>query len=194
MVMALHQAGCAWVRTWSSNHTSASGQSDKAVLDQIVPGYYHRLGRRRQHRRLTCCENTATENLMMGKLMIDLGGDPATRRPHRLFRFDLMAHQPRAVMEELKRVAVNRAAGREVQLIGEGWNFGEVANGARFVQASQLSLNGSGIATFQRSRARDHVRAAGLRRRAEPGAQPGRHQRPLVRRQRAAAPARPRPT
>ncbi len=45
-------------------------------------------------------------------------------------------------------------------LIGEGWNFGEVADGARFVQASQLSLNGSGIATFS-DRARDAIRGGG---------------------------------
>jgi pullulanase/glycogen debranching enzyme len=50
--------------------------------------------------------------------------------------------------------------GREIQLIGEGWNFGEVADGARFVQASQLELNGSGIATFS-DRARDAVRGGG---------------------------------
>jgi pullulanase len=41
-----------------------------------------------------------------------------------------------------------------------GWNFGEVADGARFVQASQLSLNGSGIATFS-DRARDAIRGGG---------------------------------
>jgi len=52
---------------------------------------------------------------------------------------------------------VNAAAGRQVQLLGEGWNFGEVADGARFVQASQLSLNGSGIGTFN-DRTRDAVR------------------------------------
>ena len=50
-----------------------------------------------------------------------------------------------------------------MQLIGEGWNFGEVADGARFVQASQLSLNGSGIGTFS-DRARD-ARARRQRRR-----------------------------
>ena len=72
------------------------------------------------------------------------------------FRFDLMGHQPRSVMEQLQ-ARVNQAAGRHVQLIGEGWNFGEVENGARFVQASQLSLNGSGIGTFS-DRSRDHVR------------------------------------
>ena len=52
------------------------------------------------------------------------------------------------------------ATGHPVPLIGEGWNFGEVANGARFVQASQLSLNGSGIGTFS-DRTRDHVRGGG---------------------------------
>ena len=45
-------------------------------------------------------------------------------------------------------------------LIGEGWNFGEVADGARFVQASQLGSNGSGIATFS-DRARDAIRGGG---------------------------------
>ena len=37
---------------------------------------------------------------------------------------------------------------RDIPLIGEGWNFGEVADGERFVQASQLSLADSGIGTF----------------------------------------------
>jgi pullulanase len=59
-------------------------------------------------------------------------------------------------MESLQ-AQVNKATGRHIHLIGEGWNFGEVANGARFVQASQLSLNGSGIGTFS-DRARDAVR------------------------------------
>jgi hypothetical protein len=47
-----------------------------------------------------------------------------------------MGHQPRAAMERCSS-AWNAAAGRHIQLIGEGWNFGEVANGARFVQAAQ---------------------------------------------------------
>ena len=45
-------------------------------------------------------------------------------------------------------------------MIGEGWNFGEVADGARFVQASQQSLAGSGIGTFS-DRARDALRGGG---------------------------------
>jgi pullulanase/glycogen debranching enzyme len=81
-----------------------------------------------------------------------------------------------------------------VQLIGEGWNFGEVANGARFVQASQLSLNGSGIGTFS-DRARDFVRGGGpFRRRRKPDLQPGLHQRPALRPQRQGRGQEPRPT
>ena len=55
---------------------------------------------------------------------------------------------------------MDAATGRDIFLLGEGWNFGEIADGARFVQASQLSLNGSGIGTFS-DRARDFVRGGG---------------------------------
>jgi pullulanase len=159
MVQALHQAGLRVGMDVVYNHTSASGQQDKSVLDRVVPGYYHRLSSSGEVEKSTCCDNTATENLMMGKLMIDSVKTWATEYAMDSFRFDLMGHQPRAVMERL-RAEVNAAAGREVELVGEGWNFGEVANGARFVQASQLSLNGSGIATFS-DRARDAVRGGG---------------------------------
>jgi hypothetical protein len=47
-----------------------------------------------------------------------------------------------------------------VYLYGEGWNFGEVADNARFVQASQLNLAGTGIGTFS-DRLRDAVRGGG---------------------------------
>ncbi len=156
MVQALHGAGLRVGMDVVYNHTSASGQDDKAVLDRIVPGYYHRLSGTGTVENSTCCANTATENLMMGKLMIDSTVRWATQYGIDSFRFDLMGHQPRAVMEELQ-AALDNAAGRHVQLIGEGWNFGEVQNGARFEQASQLSLNGSGIGTFS-DRARDYVR------------------------------------
>ena len=156
MVQALHRAGLRVGMDVVYNHTSASGQHAQSVLDRIVPGYYHRLNATGQVERSTCCDNTATEHLMMARLMIDSA--VLWAREHRIdsFRFDLMGHQPRAAMQRLQ-TAVNRASGRRIDLIGEGWNFGEVKDGARFVQASQLSLNGSGIATFS-DRARDAVR------------------------------------
>jgi pullulanase/glycogen debranching enzyme len=159
MVMALHQAGLRVGMDVVYNHTTASGQVDKSVLDRVVPGYYHRLNATGDVEKSTCCDNTATENLMMGKLMTDSVSLWATQYRIDSFRFDLMGHQPRAAMLDL-RTKVAAAAGHPVQIIGEGWNFGEVANGARFEQASQLSLNGSGIGTFS-DRARDHIRGGG---------------------------------
>ena len=159
MVDALHRAGLRVGMDVVYNHTSASGQDPRSVLDRIVPGYYHRLDAKGLVERSTCCDNTATENRMMAKLMIDT----AVRwvRDYRIdsFRFDLMGHQPKAAMLALQ-VAVNKAAGQPVFLLGEGWNFGEVANNKRFVQAAQLSLAGSGIASFS-DRARDAIRGGG---------------------------------
>jgi pullulanase len=159
MVMALHARGLRVGMDVVYNHTSHSGQHERSVLDRIVPGYYHRLDADGRVETSTCCDNTATERRMMAKLMID--SVLRWARDYRIdsFRFDLMGHQPRAVMEQLQR-EVDRAAGRHIELIGEGWNFGEVADGGRFVQASQLSLSGSGIATFS-DRARDAVRGGG---------------------------------
>lgn len=159
MVMALHRAGLRVGMDVVYNHTTTSGQAQSSVLDRIVPGYYQRLDGNGVVERSTCCANTATEHLMMGKLMADSVELWATQYKIDSFRFDLMGHQPRAVMETLGR-RVDAATGRQVNLIGEGWNFGEVADGARFVQASQLSLNGSGIGTFS-DRARDAVRGGG---------------------------------
>lgn len=158
-VMAMHNAGLRVGLDVVYNHTNAAGQAEKSVLDRIVPGYYHRYSVNGDIERSTCCDNTATENLMMGKLMIDSVVTLAKEYKLDSFRFDLMAHQPRSVMEELK-TKVDAATGRNIFLVGEGWNFGEVANGARFVQASQLSLNGSGIGTFS-DRARDSIRGGG---------------------------------
>jgi pullulanase len=156
MVMALHAAGLRVGMDMVYNHMSAAGQDPKSVLDRLVPGYYHRLDAKGGIERSTCCDNTATENRMMAKLMIDSAA--LWVREYRIdsMRFDLMGHQPREAMERLQ-ARVNAEAGRPVQLLGEGWNFGEVANGARFVQASQLSLNGSGIGSFS-DRGRDAAR------------------------------------
>ena len=159
MVQALHRMGLRVGMDVVYNHTSAAGQAARSILDRIVPGYYHRLDARGNVETSTCCSNTATEHRMMAKLMIESVVTWARDYHLDSFRFDLMGHQPRAVMETLQQ-RVNAATGRTIHLIGEGWNFGEIADGKRFVQASQLSLNGSGIATFS-DRARDAVRGGG---------------------------------
>ncbi|KQY54829.1 alpha-1,6-glucosidase domain-containing protein [Lysobacter sp. Root494] len=159
LVAALHAAGLRVGMDVVYNHTTVSGQEERSVLDRIVPGYYHRLDANGKVERSTCCDNTATEHLMMGKLMADSVALWARHYRIDSFRFDLMGHQPRAAMEIVQQRA-DEAAGRQVNLIGEGWNFGEIADGKRFVQASQLSLQDSGIGTFS-DRARDALRGGG---------------------------------
>jgi pullulanase-type alpha-1,6-glucosidase len=58
------------------------------------------------------------------------------------------------------QTAANAAAGHDVYLYGEGWNFGAVANDARFVQARQANLYGTGIGSFN-DRIRDTIRGGG---------------------------------
>ncbi|MGR4879338.1 pullulanase-type alpha-1,6-glucosidase [Streptomyces sp. LARHCF249] len=166
MVQSLGGAGLRTVMDVVYNHTVASGQSDKSVLDRIVPGYYQRLLADGSVATSTCCANTAPENAMMGRLVVDSVVTWAKEYKVDGFRFDLMGHHPkdnilavRKALDELT-VAKDGVDGKKIVLYGEGWNFGEIANDARFVQATQQNMAGTGIATFS-DRARDAVRGGG---------------------------------
>lgn len=158
-VQALHAAGLYVAVDVVYNHTPAAGQYANSILDRVVPGYYHRLDSAGNVTNSTCCANTATEHAMMAKLMIDSVVTLATEYKLDAFRFDIMGHQPLAAMTALQ-ARVNSATGRPIYLYGEGWNFGEVANDARFVQATQRNLAGSGIGSFN-DRIRDALRGGG---------------------------------
>ncbi|MFZ5843219.1 MAG: pullulanase-type alpha-1,6-glucosidase [Pseudomonadota bacterium] len=158
-VQALHEHGLYVAVDVVYNHTPAAGQYSDSILDRIVPGYYHRLDSSGNVTNSTCCANTATEHAMMAKLMIDSVVTLATEYKLDAFRFDIMGHQPLAAMTALQ-ARVNSATGRPIYLYGEGWNFGEVANDARFEQATQRNLAGSGIGSFN-DRLRDAARGGG---------------------------------
>ncbi|MFC7639925.1 hypothetical protein ACFQX6_01845 [Streptosporangium lutulentum] len=66
MVGGLNGAGLRVVMDVVYNHTHAAGQDPTAVLDRIVPGYYHRLLDDGAVATSTCCANTAPEHAMMG--------------------------------------------------------------------------------------------------------------------------------
>ena len=163
MVTALHDLGLRVVLDQVFTHTVASGPDPRAVLDRVVPGYYHRLDALGRVCDSTCCSNVATEHVMAEKIMVDLVVRWA--RDYRVdgFRFDLMGHSSAAnmlaVREALDALVPERDGidGRQIYLYGEGWNFGEVADNARFVQATQGQVHGARIATFT-DRLRDAVR------------------------------------
>ncbi|GAB6940479.1 pullulanase-type alpha-1,6-glucosidase [Isoptericola variabilis] len=163
MVGSLHDAGLQVVLDQVFNHTAASGQDAKSVLDRVVPGYYQRLNPATGAvETSTCCQNVATEHAMAGKLMVDSVVTWARDYKVDGFRFDLMGHHSRenmlAVREALDGLTVREDGvdGSAVYLYGEGWNFGEVADNALFTQATQGQLGGTGIGTFS-DRLRDAV-------------------------------------
>ncbi|MEU8220709.1 pullulanase-type alpha-1,6-glucosidase [Micromonospora taraxaci] len=166
MVAGVNGAGLRVVMDVVYNHTAAAGTADASVLDQVVPGYYHRLLDDGTVANSTCCANTAPEHAMMGKLVVDSLVTWTKQYKVDGFRFDLMGHHPKAnilaVRRALDRLTVARDGvdGRSILLYGEGWNFGEVAGDARFVQATQANMAGTGIGTFN-DRLRDAVRGGG---------------------------------
>ncbi|REL27983.1 pullulanase-type alpha-1,6-glucosidase [Thalassotalea euphylliae] len=160
MVQHLHHLGFRVVMDVVYNHTHKARLERTAVLDKIVPNYYQRLHPLTgQIEQSTCCDNTATERVMMAKLMTD--SLLVWARDYKIdgFRFDLMGHQPKDLMLAAREAV--RAVDPDTYFYGEGWNFGEVANNRQFVQASQLELGGSEIGTFS-DRLRDAVRGAGF--------------------------------
>jgi pullulanase-type alpha-1,6-glucosidase len=166
MVQGLSGAGLRVVMDVVYNHTSAAGTDKFSVLDQIVPGYYQRLLDDGTVANSTCCANTAPEHAMMGKLVVDSVVTWAKYYKVDGFRFDLMGHHPkanilavRAALDQLTP-ARDGVDGKGIYLYGEGWNFGEVANNARFVQATQPNMAGTGVGTFN-DRLRDAVRGGG---------------------------------
>ncbi|MFB7615972.1 pullulanase-type alpha-1,6-glucosidase [Kitasatospora sp. NPDC056181] len=163
MVQAIHAAGLRVVLDVVYNHTAASGQAEHSVLDRVVPGYYQRLDANGKVTTDSCCSDTAPEHAMMNRLVVDSVTTWAREYKVDGFRFDLMGLDPKSTMLDVQ-AALRRMTpdsdgvdGKNILLYGEGWNFGVVANNARFEQATQLNMAGTGIATFD-DRIRDAAR------------------------------------
>jgi pullulanase-type alpha-1,6-glucosidase len=166
MVGGLHKSGLRVVLDQVYNHTPAAGQAPTSVLDKVVPGYYQRLNATGGVENSTCCSNIATEHTMAEKIMVDSTVSWAKNYRVDGFRFDLMGHHSKANLLKVRAaldkltLAHDGVDGKKIYLYGEGWNFGEVANNALFVQATQGNLGGTGIGTFS-DRLRDAVRGGG---------------------------------
>ncbi|MFI6843522.1 pullulanase-type alpha-1,6-glucosidase [Kitasatospora sp. NPDC050467] len=163
MVQAIHAAGLRVVLDVVYNHTAASGQAEHSVLDRVVPGYYQRLDANGKVTTDSCCSDTAPEHAMMNRLVVDSVTTWAREYKVDGFRFDLMGLDPKSTMLDVQAALRKMTPdsdgvdGKNVFLYGEGWNFGVVADNARFEQATQLNMAGTGIATFD-DRIRDAAR------------------------------------
>ncbi|CAJ2629361.1 unnamed protein product [Trifolium pratense] len=163
MVQALNHNGLRIVLDTVYNHLQGSGPSgEHSVLDKVVPGYYLRRNTDGFIEHSTCMNNTASEHFMVERLILDDLVHWAVNYKIDGFRFDLMGHIMKRTMVNAKN-ALHRLTkekdgvdGSSIYIYGEGWDFGEVANNGRGINASQFNLSGTQIGSFN-DRIRDSV-------------------------------------
>lgn len=166
MVNGLHKAGLRVIQDVVFNHTSASGEGPNSNLDEIVPGYYHRLDANGNLETASCCPDTASEHRMMEKLMIDTLVLNAREYKIDGFRFDVMSFHFTYNMQHIQQalqaltLANDGVDGSKIYLYGEGFNFGDTVNSQIGPNADQFNLYGYGIGTFN-DRIRDGIRGGG---------------------------------
>jgi len=166
MVLGLHRVGLRVIQDVVFNHTTSSGEAPNSVLDEIVPDYYYRLDADGNVENGSCCADTASEHLMMEKLMIDAVVQNAREYKIDGFRFDLMSfhfvYNMQHIQQALSQLTPENDGvdGSKIYLYGEGWETGETANDALGPNASQVNMYGTGIGTFN-DRIRDAIRGGG---------------------------------
>lgn len=164
--MGLHRAGLRVIQDVVFNHTSGFGEASNSILDEVVPNYYNRLDMDGALETGSCCADTATEHLMMGKLQQDAVLWNAKQYKIDGFRFDIMSFtfvsNLKAIQAALAKLTPGRDGidGSKIYLYGEGFSFGETANNALGVNAQQSNLYGTGLGSFN-DRIRDGVRGGG---------------------------------
>lgn len=163
MVEGLHDSGLRVVQDVVFNHTNASGEGPNSNLDEVVPGYYHRLDADGNLENGSCCPDTAPEHRMMEKLVIDTLLLNAKQYKIDGFRFDIMSfmftYNMRDIEQALDALTLEKDGvdGAKIYLYGEGFNFGDTVNNQIGPNADQVNMYGYGIGTFN-DRIRDGIR------------------------------------
>ncbi len=166
MVKSLSDNGLRVVMDVVYNHTYGSSLGDASVLDKVVPMYYHRLNDDGKVETSTCCQDTASEHVMMEKLIIDSLLVWAKMYKVDSFRFDLMGHHTVSNMQKIKTALQNltmendQIDGKAIYVYGEGWKFGSLNSIAPDLAAVQVNMSGTGIGSFN-DRIRDAIRGGG---------------------------------
>lgn len=163
MVQSINKMGLRVVQDVVLNHTYQAGLESLSIFDKIVPLYYYRLDDNGAAHTSSCCWDTASENRMMEKLMIDNVTHWAKTYKFDGFRFDLMSFHSRPTMEKIfkavRSLDLNKDGvdGSKILLYGEGWSFGSLF--AKSPQDAMTIKNSYGSQYgFFNDRLRDAVR------------------------------------
>ena len=117
LVSAAHHKGLRVLLDVVYNHISRT-----SLLDDIVPGYYFRLDKDGNYLNGSCCGNdTASEHLMMRRLIIDSATYLIKEYGVDGFRFDIMGLIDSETM--LRCYEECRAIKKDMLFIGEGWKL-----------------------------------------------------------------------
>jgi pullulanase len=121
MVKALHDAGIRVVMDVVYNHT---GATELSVFNQLVPGYYYRQTADGGFSNASGCGNeTASDRLMMRKLIVESVKYWASEYHIDGFRFDLMGIHD---IETMNLVSAElRKLSPSIFVYGEGWTAGD---------------------------------------------------------------------
>lgn len=176
LVLALHTAGLHVTTDNVYNHTFTSGQAKMSIMDRIVPGYYQRLSTSGAVSTGygVGLDNTASENAMFEKLMIDTAVRFAVDYKVDAFRFDWMSDHSVGTMKRLRAAVIAAIKAKEGDAVGadnfyvygEGWGsgaserFGGDVDPDGRKEAGQRFIAGSGLGVFN-DRIRDGVRGIG---------------------------------
>ncbi len=154
MVEGLHASGLRVIQDVVFNHTYNSGEVAAANLDELVPNYYHRLDAGGVLETGSCCPDTASERLMMEKLMVNTVVLNAKEYKIDGFRFDAMGlhfvYNMVDIRNALNALTLNKdgADGKKIYMYGEGFQIAEAANNAIGPNASQINLYGTGAGSL----------------------------------------------
>jgi len=120
LVQAFHKKGLGVVMDVVYNHT---GQTEQSNFNQLVPGYYYRHTKNGKLSNATACGNeTASEQPMMRKFMIESVVYWAREYHIDGFRFDLMGVHDIETMNAISTAL--HAINPGIIIYGEGWTAG----------------------------------------------------------------------
>ncbi|MGC4100794.1 type I pullulanase [Ferruginibacter sp.] len=144
LVQAFHKKGLAVVMDVVYNHT---GLTEQSSFNQLVPGYYYRHTNNGKLSNATACGNeTASEQPMMRKFMIESVLYWAREYHIDGFRFDLMGVHDIETMNMISAALHKQNPG--ILLYGEGWTAGAspLPDSLRALKQNAAKLKG--IAVF----------------------------------------------